>query len=110
MFLDPAFQLDKALKRHGDGEFHTQLSAHFDIPNFRVLTVTTSRERVEHLVAACQSLSGGGSRLFVFTDQESLGRGDILTHECVNGRGEIARLLAKTNSPRSALPPTGNQV
>src|SRR4051794_38118035 len=48
--------------------------ARLGIPNFRVLTVTASRERVEHLVEACRSLAGGGSRLFFFKDQESLGR------------------------------------
>lgn len=68
--------------------------AHLGIPNFRVLTVTTSEERVRHLVAACRSLGGGGSRLFLFTAQESPGRGDILTREWENGRGEPVRLLA----------------
>jgi hypothetical protein len=66
---------------------------HLAIPNFRVLTVTTSRERVSHLVEACRGLSGGGSRLFLFTDQGRLGRGDILTHEWVNGREEGVHLL-----------------
>lgn len=66
--------------------------AHLGIPNFRVLTVTTSEERVRHLVAACQSLSGS-SRIFLFTDRESLGGGDILAHEWVNGRGEVVRVL-----------------
>jgi hypothetical protein len=65
------------------------------ISNFRVLTVTTSRERVEHLVAASQSLPGGGSRLFLFTDQERLVRtGDILGKEWVNGRGEVVPRLS----------------
>jgi len=64
---------------------------HLGIPNFRVLTVTTSRERVEHLINACRSLPGGGSRLFLFTDEKSLGGGDILTHEWVNGRDEFVR-------------------
>lgn len=66
---------------------------HLGIPNFRVLTVTTSRERVENLVAACQSLSGGGSRLFLFNDQEGLRREDILMHEWVNGRDEETHLF-----------------
>jgi hypothetical protein len=65
---------------------------HLGIPNFRVLTVTTSRERVEHLVETCRSRFGG-SRLFLFIDRESLGSGDILTYEWVNGRGKLARLL-----------------
>jgi hypothetical protein len=69
--------------------------AHLGIPNFRVLTVTTSRERVEHLVEACRSLPGGGSRLFLFADQGALSNGDILSHEWVNGKGKLVHLLAK---------------
>jgi protein involved in plasmid replication-relaxation len=65
---------------------------HLGLPNFRVLTVAASKERVEHLVEACRSISGGGSRLFLFTDKESLGRGDSLRHEWINGRGEGAPL------------------
>jgi hypothetical protein len=66
---------------------------HFGIPNFRVLTVTTSRERVENLIEACRSLPGSGSRLFLFTDQESLGRESILAYEWVNGRSEVVRFM-----------------
>lgn len=65
---------------------------HLGIPNFRVLTVTTSRERVAHLIEACRSMPGGGSRLFLFADEESLDRGDILAHEWTNGRGEVVPL------------------
>jgi|SRR6185295_5735507 len=65
---------------------------HLGIPNFRVLTVTTSRERVKRLIETCHSLLGGGSGLYLFTDQESLGRGGMLTHEWVNGRGEVSTL------------------
>jgi hypothetical protein len=54
---------------------------HLGIPNFRVLTVTTSRERMEHLVEACRSLGGGGSRLFLFADRDSLKLEDILKHK-----------------------------
>jgi hypothetical protein len=64
---------------------------HFGIPNFRVLTVTTSEERVRHLVEECEFL-GGGTRLFAFADQRSLRSGDILAHEWVNGLGEIVHL------------------
>jgi hypothetical protein len=74
-------------------------TAHLGIPNFRVLTMTTNRERVEHLVAACRSLPGGGARLFLFADEESLGLGDILGHEWVNGRGEINCLACAPINP-----------
>ena len=66
--------------------------SHLGLPNFRVLTVTTSRERVGHLVAAFRLLPDGGSRLFLFTDRESLGCGDILGHEWVNGLEEVVQL------------------
>jgi hypothetical protein len=72
---------------------------HLGISNFRVLTVTTSRERVENLVAACRLHFGGGSRLFLFTDQESLDRRDVLTHEWVNGRGELVRSRPQSDRP-----------
>lgn len=66
------------------------------IRNFRVLITTTSEERVGHLAEACQSLSGGGSGLFLFTDRERLGRGDILAHYWADGPGELVK-LASTN-------------
>lgn len=69
--------------------------AYLSIPNFRVLTVTTNRQRVGHLVEACRSLGGGGSRLFLFTNGERLGRGNALEHEWVNGQGEAVRLLGQ---------------
>ncbi len=67
---------------------------HLGIPNFRVLTVTTSRERVEHLEEACQSLVGGGSRLFLFADRERLTRENVLSHQWLNGHYELVRLSA----------------
>jgi hypothetical protein len=71
---------------------------HLGIPNFRVLTVTTSEERVRHLVEACRSLAGG-ARLFLFTDEEALGRGDILAQEWVNGRGEVVQVSSRRFEP-----------
>ena len=67
---------------------------HLGIPNFRVLTVTTSEERMRHMVAACQSL-GAGSRLFLFADREKPSHMNILTREWVNGREEVVRLLVE---------------
>jgi hypothetical protein len=72
---------------------------HLGIPNFRVLTVTTGRERVEHLVAARRSLVDGGSRLFLFMDKARLRNKDILTNEWMNGREEIVHLLAEADRP-----------
>jgi hypothetical protein len=66
---------------------------HLGIPNFRVLTVTTSEERVGHLLATCRSLAGGTPRLFLFVGREGLSRRDIMTTDWVNGRGESSVLL-----------------
>jgi hypothetical protein len=67
----------------------------FGIPNFRVLTVTTSRERLAHLVVACQDLPGGGGRPFLFMGQENLSCGDVLVHEWANGAGEVVRIITR---------------
>lgn len=88
---------------------------HLGIPSFRVLTITTNRERVKHLVTACRSISGGGSRLFLFTDRESFGRGNILAQEWINGRGEVVCLetskrdIAKRLYARALLPVPARQ-
>jgi hypothetical protein len=63
---------------------------HLGIPNFRVLTVTTSEERMRHLVAACRSSSG--QRLILFKNQCALGQGAVLNQGWVNGLGEIVHL------------------
>jgi hypothetical protein len=52
---------------------------------------------MRHLIAACRALGGGG-RLFLFADQEALGRGNILTHEWANGRSEWVPLLTADGS------------
>lgn len=65
----------------------------FGFPRFRVLTVTSSPERVKHLVAACQRLDRG-HRLFLFTDRDSfLRHPDPFTAPLVNGKGEADHLL-----------------
>ncbi len=72
---------------------------HLGIPNFRVLTVTTGRERVRHLVEACRSLSRDGLRLFLFSDREALRSKTSLPHNWLNGHGEVVHVL-----PPLALP------
>lgn len=64
------------------------------MPNFRVLSVTTSGERVQHLIGACRSLPGIGSQVFLFADYVGLRRDDILEQEWVSGRGKLVRLTA----------------
>jgi len=58
----------------------------FGFNRFRVLTVTTSTERVKHLIEACRQLERGQG-LFLFTDLASLmAHGDILTLQWKNSK------------------------
>lgn len=68
-------------------------TAHFGMRYFRVLTVTSSPERVRHLLRVTANLPGGPSPLFLFTDRESFSSGNPLTHPLVNALGETARLI-----------------
>ena len=68
-------------------------TARFGIRHFRVLTVTTSPERVRHLLKVTERLHEGGAPLFLFTDCGSLLSGNPLTHPWVNGLGELTRLI-----------------
>ncbi len=64
------------------------------IHRFRVLTVTTSAERVESMIAACSQLKSGHG-LFLFCDWSALQHhGDMLSAPWQTGRrGEAASLL-----------------
>ena len=44
----------------------------FNIKNFRVLTVTSTQERIENMIAANEINNGEGSNLFLFTSQEAM--------------------------------------
>lgn len=63
------------------------------IDNFRVLTVTTSKSRIEKMLEALDIITGGkGSNLFLFTDQAMLAQKNPLEVEWVSGRRETIRL------------------
>ncbi len=67
---------------------------HFGIRTFRVLTVTTTKARIDSLVAAAKKLEGLQG-IFLFIDGTSLRDGDLLTSTWTNGRGErCVRLLS----------------
>ena len=72
---------------------HTEV---YGIKNFRVLTVTSSPERVENLIRANRGLPGGqGSKLFLFTDEAALRAApDLLSLDWQSGHdGQLVRLL-----------------
>jgi len=65
----------------------------FGFHRFRVLTVTSSPQRVESLVGACTSLERGHG-LFLFGDRHSLAQADLFAYDWKTGRPpETARLL-----------------
>jgi len=63
------------------------------IENFRVLTVTTDRPRVENMLTALNGLTDGrGSNIFLFVDQATLAAGNPLDISWVSGKGESVRI------------------
>jgi hypothetical protein len=64
----------------------------FRCNRFRVLTITTSAERVKHLVESCSRLKHGKG-LFLFTDIAALKATNILLAPWQTGRGALARLI-----------------
>jgi hypothetical protein len=68
--------------------------AHFGLGNFRVLTVTTSAERMASMIAALKELTGGaGSAQFLFVDRTALAAcTDLLMLQWTTGKGEKVTL------------------
>lgn len=68
--------------------------AHFGVGNFRVLTVTTSRERTATMIAALKQLTrGAGSHQFLFVDRATLHAStDLLSLEWISGKGDVVTL------------------
>jgi hypothetical protein len=65
----------------------------FGLPNFRVLTVTTTKERVAQMIEAQQGIVGGrGSNLFLFIDDDSLRDNNPLETNWVTGKGKVVNL------------------
>lgn len=71
-------------------KLHTQV---YGIKSFRVLTVTTSADRLTNILAANREATDGkGSRMFLFVDQSTLAAANPLTALWRNGRDELTRL------------------
>jgi hypothetical protein len=67
---------------------------HFGIGNFRVLTITTSPERIGTMIDALKRATNGtGSNQFLFIDHASLqASSDVLSLEWTSGKGAHVRL------------------
>jgi hypothetical protein len=71
------------------------------IENFRVLTVTTTPERVERMLAALDRITDGrGSNMFLFTDQVALLAANLLDLAWVSGKREPVLLTEIAWAPR----------
>ena len=68
----------------------------FGIGNFRVLTVTTSTDRIVTMIDAVKlATKGHGSNQFLFTDRATLQAcPDVLALDWISGKGERVRLAA----------------
>jgi len=67
----------------------------FGSPALQIAIVTNSPARVEHMLDEVLDLTGGlGSRIFLFTDQQTLAAAgnDPLKAKWINGKGEITAL------------------
>jgi Replication-relaxation len=63
------------------------------IPNFRVLTVTTTPDRVAQMIEAQKEMTDGrGSNLFLFIDDASLLKGNPLDAYWATGKGKPVRI------------------
>ena len=73
---------------------HTKV---YNIKNFRVLTVTSSPQRVRTLIEANKQLADGqGSRMFLFSHEQALqAAGNPLALEWLSGRDEVPIRLAE---------------
>jgi hypothetical protein len=70
-----------------------QHKSELGIENFRVVTVTTTPERVARMGEALADLTEGrGSNLFLFVDQLTLTSSNPLDVEWLSGRGEAVRI------------------
>jgi hypothetical protein len=63
------------------------------LENFRVITVTTTPERVEKMQTALRTITDGrGSNMFLFADEAKISGSDPLEVEWTTGKGELVRL------------------
>lgn len=83
----------RKLKTYYDGWRAQRHLEQFGVKQMRVLTVTSSRERLHNMVEAVRGITEGrGSNFFLFVDQETLAAREPLSVEWISGKGESVRL------------------
>jgi hypothetical protein len=124
--LNQTSHLRKLLAYLAGGGKTNAFGAHFGVGNFRVLTVTTSAERMAGMITALKELTGGaGSSQFLFVDKAALNAcADLLALEWTTGKvstfvfttgsdvdrlGQLPRALSTKSQPRNQFGPCFNK-
>ena len=67
--------------------------AHFGVKQIRVLTVTESRARLNHMIDAVKEITDGkGSNFFLFAEKSRLTNASAFDVPWTSGKGELVRL------------------
>lgn len=83
----------RKLKTYYDGWRAQRHIEQFGVKQMRVLTITSSPERVSNMIEAVHSITEGrGSNFFLFVDRATLATSNPLEAECMSGKGETVRL------------------
>jgi hypothetical protein len=92
--LSQTSMLRKFLAYAAGGGAANAFGRQLGLANFRVLTVTTSEERTQSMLAALREATGGrGARQFMFTDRGALAiADDALALPWTTSKGELVRL------------------
>jgi protein involved in plasmid replication-relaxation len=83
----------RKLRTYYDGWRAERHLEQFGVKQMRVLTITSSQERMHNMVGAVRSITEGrGSNFFLFVDRETLAASGPLSVEWMSGKGERLRL------------------
>jgi hypothetical protein len=83
----------RKLQTYWDGWRAQRHLEQFGVKQMRVLTVTSSRERVFNMIEAVRSITDGkGTNFFLFVDRQTLAASDPVSVEWISGKGENVRL------------------
>src|SRR5208282_6271783 len=85
--------IQRKLKTYYDGWRAERHLEQFGVKQMRVLTVTSSPERVHNMVGAVRSITEGrGSNFFLFIDRDTLAGSNPLSVEWMSGKGPHVRI------------------
>jgi hypothetical protein len=86
--------IHRKFKTYYDGWRAQRHVEQFGLKQMRVLTVTSSQERVHNMVGVVRSITEGRrSKLFLFSDRTALNAGNPVRIEWITGKGGHVRLI-----------------